>query len=98
MSGDYLLYLSVGKLLIWIGQVFVSDTINNRILHKLFSCDLCLGVWTYTILALLFKMTILQDVFPYVPFLSELIAGVFSSFLMHLLSIGYREKFSVVVV
>lgn len=51
-----------------------------------------------TITALLFKINILSDVFPYVPILSEVVVGVVSSFLLHLLTLGWREQFDVVVI
>lgn len=98
MTGVFVVYVAVGKLLIYIGQKFLADNFRNKFLHKLFECDLCLGVWVYVILALCFKMMILQDILPYVPFVTEVITGIVTSFLMHLLSIGYREKFSVIIV
>src|SRR5512138_3401890 len=98
MIGNFMLYLAAWKLLIWTGQKFVAATLKSLFFRKLFDCDFCLGVWVYTALALALKITILQDVFPYFPFVSEIIAGVVSSFLMHILTIGWREKFSVIVI
>ena len=98
MTGAFLLYLAAGKLLIWTGQKFIAANLRSWFFTKLFECDFCLGVWVYVALALLFKITIMTDVFPYVPFVSEAIAGVTTSFLMHLLSIGWREKFAVIVI
>lgn len=51
-----------------------------------------------TILAIAFKMKIMTDVFPYIPFLTELIVGVVSSLIVHLLTLGYHEQFDVVVI
>lgn len=98
MTGEFVLYLALGKLLIWTGQKFGRGNFNNRFLLRLFDCQFCLGVWVMTITALLFKINILSDVFPYVPILSEVVTGVVSSFLLHLLTLGWREQFDVVVI
>ena len=98
MTGSFLLYLAAGKLLIWTGQKFIAANAKTLFFRKLFDCDFCWGVWVYSALALLFKITIMTDVFPYVPFVSEVVAGVISSFVVHLLTIGWREKFSVIVI
>lgn len=100
MTGEFLVYVAVGRLLIWVGQTFFAETfkVKSRVLHKLVSCDLCLGVWVYTVLAYFFKITILKDLFFYTPLLSELYTGVAVSFAMHLIVMGWREKFDTVVI
>lgn len=96
MLADYVLFLGVGKLLIYIGQKFIHSNTKSEFINKLFSCDLCLGVWLYTIMSWAFGTMIFSDLFPYVPFLSELIAGCFSSFAVHLLTIGWKTKYEVI--
>jgi len=98
MTAEFLVFLGIGKLIIYIGQLFVHNNTKNEFINKLFACDFCLGVWVYTILALLFKITILSDVIPYIPIVTPLIVGCFASYLIHLVSIGVREKYSVIVI
>lgn len=98
MLGTFTAFLGIGKLIIYIVQKFVADNTKIGFVNKLASCDLCAGVWIYSILAYFLKIQILSDLLPYIPFLSEIIAGCVSSFIMHLLSIGWREKFNVVVI
>lgn len=98
MLSSYIGYLAVGKLIIYIVQKFVSDATKIELLNKWASCDLCSGVWIYTALALFFRITILSDVLIYVPFVSEIVTGCVSSFIVHLITIGWREKFNVVVI
>lgn len=98
MTGKFLIYLGVGKLIIYLVQKFVSSNSKSEFFNKLISCDLCLGTWVYCIIALAFKVVILEDVFTPVPILSELITGAVTTFGVHLLYIGWREKFSVVVI
>jgi len=53
-----------GKLLIYLIQIFPPTHYLYRwkYLEKLFTCDLCLGVWVYSILNLLyFRVDVLDD-------------------------------------
>ena len=97
MTAEYLIYLGIGKLIIYLGQKFIHDT-KITFVDRLFACDLCLGSWVYVALALCFKITILSDTMPYVAFLSQVVAGLFSSFLMHLIHLGWKEKFEVIII
>ena len=98
----YLFYGAIGKLLIYLVQKspygnFIGKIIGRedvrRFLQELLSCDLCLGVFVYAILAWIMKTNIINI---YVPVVSELITGAGMSFIVHLLSIGWREKFSII--
>jgi hypothetical protein len=84
----------VGKLLIYLGQHFppLSES-RLGFVRRLFECDLCLGVWVYSVLSWGFSMYLFNDIAPYIPLLSELVTGSVTSFFMYLLSIGYRERF-----
>jgi len=98
MTVEFVIFLGVGKLVIYILQKFLSDNVSNKFVDNLVSCDLCLGVWVYTALAGVYNIYILSDVLGYIPILSPVIAGCFASFLMHLLAIGWKAKFEVVVI
>ena len=98
MTVEFVIFLGVGKLIIYILQKFLSDNISGKFVNNLVSCDLCLGVWIYTSLATIYKINILSDVFPYIPILSQVIIGCVSSFVMHLLTLGWKSKFEVVVI
>ena len=97
MTSAFLLYLGIGKLLTYLGQKFLSN-FENKFLKTLAGCDLCLGVWVYSALAVFFKITILSDVFPFIPVLSGLITGCVSSFGVHIFTLGWKTKFDVVVI
>ncbi len=98
MTGEFLLYLAVGKLLIWTLQKFGRANFKNGFVSRLVDCQFCLGVWVMTIMALLFQIKIMIDVFPYVPIMTEVIVGVFSSALLHFITLGWHEQFDVVVI
>lgn len=101
MSSSFVLYVLVGKLLIWLlGEKF-PYFINSKseIVRKLFSCDLCLGIWIYFFIAIGAQVRLFEDLFTYnVPLTGEFIAACITSFLVHLVSIGWREKFSTVII
>ena len=98
MSVSYLIYLLVGKILIFFGMKFAEDNeIGSNFIRNLFSCGLCLGGWVFTGLSFLLGEHLFSTYF-YVPVLSELITGTFSSLLVHLVSIGWKEQFDTVVI
>lgn len=93
-----------GKLLIYLWQMFplpVSDkkTYISQLVYKLHQCDLCSGVWIYCIIALLFGIDIIQAEFGYtVQIAGALVTGAITSFVVHIFSLGWREKFEVIVI
>ena len=99
MTISFIVYVVVGKLAIFFGQKF-PYFINSKFefIRNLFACDLCVGCWIYFLLAAFLKVRLFDDVYVYVPLLSEIITGCATSFAMHLLSIGWREKFSTVII
>lgn len=99
MSAGYILFLIVGRVLIFIGNKFAKQNeINIKFLNRLLSCPLCLGVWVYTIMSTLLRYYVFEDFAPYVPVLSELVAGCFSSALVYYLENGYKSLHEVIIV
>lgn len=102
---DYFVFCVVGRTLIYTGQKFPLNHLpiigkffdEGKFLRQLFDCDFCLGVWVFTILSAIFRMNILLE-WIYVPVISELITGSVTSFLVHLVRLGWQTKFSVIVV
>jgi hypothetical protein len=69
-----------------------------KFFHDVHACDLCSGVYIYTILAWMMKVDILQMLgFDYTN-TGWLVTGGAISFFVHLLVIGIREKFLTVVI
>ena len=98
MSASFIVYLGVGKLLIYLGQKFIVSNTQDGFIRRLFECDLCLGTWIYVILALAFRIVIFEDIYGYVPLISEIVTGAVATFGMHLLSLGWKMKFAVEVI
>lgn len=98
MSVSYLIYLFVGKVIIFFGMKFAEDNeIGSKFIRNLFSCGLCLGGWVFTGLSFLLGEHLFGEYF-YVPILSEAVTGGISSLLVHLVSIGWKEQFTTVVI
>jgi len=74
-----------------------SESVIGRYLRELFGCDFCLGVWVYFFLSAVFHVALFSSVI-YCPVISELATGTIISLVMHLISIGWREKFGSIVI
>ena len=99
MLSGFFLVLVLGKISMYTIDKFpLTIKIKNRsqFLDELFSCDFCLGVWTYTVLFWLTGVWFENLLF--IPILSPLLIGTFASFLVHLISLGWRTKFEVIII
>jgi len=98
---EYIIFAVVGKLTIYFIQVFPLDHLPlvgkwfRGCLNKLWKCDLCLGFWVYLFLAVVLHANIFNF---YVNGINEIIMGMITSFLVHLISLGWKDKFSVLYV
>jgi len=95
-------YILIGKISIYFIQIFPPTSLLFKIkyigeyLEKLFTCDLCLGVYVFGVFAWLLHIDLITLLgFSYIPFISELITGAITSFVVHIFSIGWKEKFGV---
>lgn len=98
---DWVLYLILGRLLIYLWQEFPLPEFLQKYksIEKLHSCDLCSGVWVYGALSFVMTLDLLRVLgFWYVPLVSELITGASASFLTHLLRLGWNARFHVEVI
>ena len=93
------MFLVIGRTFIFFGKKFVEQNeIKIKFLNKLLSCSLCTGVWVYTIMSFLTHYYVFEDFVSYIPILSELAAGCFSSLLVYYIETGYRSLHEVVIV
>lgn len=98
MTVSYLLFMGIGKAMIYLGMKFpLFSESRYEFVRRLFECDLCLGVWIYTILSFVMGVVLFRDLF-YVLFVSELITGGITSIIMHLLGLGWSAKFSTIII
>jgi hypothetical protein len=101
MRIEYIIFVLIGRLLIFFAQKFFKQNeLEKRtfpFVQRLFSCNLCLGVWAYTILAFIFRLNALNEL-PYIPVLTELITGCVTSYLVHVIEMGWRSENEVIVI
>ncbi len=93
MIVEYFFYLLVGRLFIYLIRLFppiVRLLERYEDTEKLLNCDLCLGVWTYTILSGIMNIQIIENmnIFGY------LLTGSVSSFIMYLVVRGWNQEYS----
>jgi hypothetical protein len=94
---DWLIYLVMGKLMIFLGMKFpLPDFLErNKKIREWHSCPLCFGVYVYAILSFVLHLDLLTVLgFWYVPFVSELITGGAISFLVYIFSVGWKDVFA----
>lgn len=93
-----LLFLGLGKLLIYLIQKSpIPRILPEGLLKELVECDLCLGFWTYLFLGVMLKKDLDEELAKN-RIVSGLATASFSTFVMHLLSIGWREKFGTYII
>lgn len=91
-----LAYMAVGRLLVWIAE---TSGPTKRIwnlhpfLTELGECDFCLGCWIFPPLAAYFSVNFTAPL--YVPVASEIITGIATAFIVHLVRLGWQTKFGV---
>jgi hypothetical protein len=94
-----LTFLGVGKLLIYLIQKSpLPRILPEGLLRELVECDLCLGFWVYLVLGVLLKKDLDEDMAKENKVVSKLATAGLSTFLIHLLSIGWREKFGTYII
>ena len=98
MEVSYLLYLLVGKVLIFFGMKFAEDNeVKNNFIKNLLSCSLCWGFWAYGITSFAMGEVLFSDYY-YFPIFSQLVTGGISSLLVFLLETGWKSYFGVIVI
>lgn len=94
---DFLFYLAAGRLMTWLLQINgltrpVFD--SHPKLAELRECDLCLGFWVYLGLALFFTPPLALFPRP----VKQVVVAALSTFMMHLLRLGWASKFGGITV
>lgn len=64
--------------------------------EAMFDCDLCLGVWTYFLLFLLFKIKLIEQV--NIAVLNEFLSACVLSFIMWLVGYGWQTAFGSIII
>lgn len=99
---DYVIYCALTRVILFVVQKASKQYLSllkpskfRGFLEQLFGCDLCLGVWLYTLFAWLLDINVLYE-FRYVPVVSEVVTGIITSFIVWLLAKGWNSQFQIV--
>lgn len=97
----WIAFILIGKICIhiWMQFHFPKFMQRSEWIKKLHECDLCSGVWIYSILSFFTGVDLLVVTgFGYVPLVSAIITGIIVSWLVHIFTLGWKAKYEVVVV
>jgi len=95
---NFVLFLMTGRLLTWFLQTNgLLDPIRklHPLLEEMNECDLCLGFWVFLIMSILLKHQY-SNTGP--GWFNYLVQATFSTFVAHLLRLGWNSKFGVMVI
>lgn len=99
---NWILFAVIGKFIIyyWMKFPLPKKIEKIRFFNLLHICDLCSGVWVYLALAVLIRIDLLTLWFDfvYIPALSEVVTAMATSYVVKLLSLGFKELHLNVVV
>jgi len=98
---DWVFYLVVGKIIIHIFMQFHLPKFAQKSewLTQLHDCDLCSGVWIYSILSFFMGVDLLRvSGFGYIPVVGAIVTGIVVSWVVHLFSLGWKAKYSITVI
>jgi hypothetical protein len=94
---DYFIFLVFGKVAIFFLQTFPPlRRIKWKFLQEALDCDLCTGTWAMIFLSFVFGINLLPKANKKQNVISTILTGATSSLLVHLVSLGFKEKWSVI--
>lgn len=98
MTVEYLFFLLIGRLVIYVFDKFVSqNNVKIKFIQNLANCLLCSGVWMYSLLAIILGYSAFAD-WNFTGLLPSLLTGVFSAVLVFYLESGYKATHEVIIV
>ena len=96
---DFLVYALSGKLLLFLSKRFPPvKTIlyKKEFFAELYDCNLCYGFWVYLFLSFFFKNINVEQIKN--KYVGQIVVAGFTTFIIHLISIGWDEIFGKVVI
>lgn len=86
------LFMLAGKLIIWTLQTAAVFDLLRRVkfFNEMLMCDFCTGFWVYLVLGFLYGQALMEPL-PWNVF-TLVIEALTASYVMHLISIGWRYK------
>lgn len=97
---NWLIFILLGRLVIHIWMTFhLPKWLENEWMNGLHSCDLCSGVWIYSVLSFFLQVDLLDvSGFGHIPLVGAIITGIVTAWFMHIFILGWKAKYSIVVI
>lgn len=86
---EWLIFAATGKILVYTWMIFPMPVRMPYWFEKLHGCDLCSGVWIYSILA----VAISGSIFWENNIVMQVATGIVTSYLIHVFFVGVKEKY-----
>ena len=98
MSIEFLVYLLIGEIFVFLGMRFPPFSESKiTLVKRIWTCSLCAGTWVFTFLSFALGQVLFRDLF-YVVGISELATGGLMAFTLHLIELGWKSKFEVIII
>ena len=97
----WVFYLVIGKIIIHIWMEFHLPKFAQKSawVNQLHECDLCSGVWVYTVLAFVMGIGLLEATgFGNFPLIDPIVTGIITSWVVHIFTLGWKAKYSITVI
>ncbi len=101
LLAKWIIFLILGRIVIHIWQQFHFPRFLKKYewLKKLHECDLCSGVYAYSILSFFMETDLLEVTgFGYIPIIGAVVTGIVISWLVHVFILGWKAKYEIVVI
>jgi len=98
---SWVLFLVIGKIVIHIWMQFHLPKFLSKSewFKQLHECDLCSGVYVYSILSFFMGVDLLEVAgFGKIPLVSAIITGIVVSWVVHIFYLGWKSKYEIVVI
>ena len=101
LLAKWILFLLLGKIIIHVWMQFHLPKALKKIewFEKLHTCDLCSGVWVFSILSFFMEVDLLETTgFGYIPIVGAIVTGIVVSWLVHIFTLGWKAKYEVIII
>lgn len=101
LLAKWVLFILLGKIIIHVWMKFELPKFVKKSVWwmRLHDCDMCSGVWIYSILSFFTEIDLLEVAgMGYIPLVGAIITGIVISWLVHIFTLGWKAKYEVIVI
>jgi len=101
LLAKWILFLIFGKVAIYVWMQFHLPKFVKKYdwLVQLHECDLCSGVWIFSLLSFFTEIDLLEVTgFGYIPIVGAIVTGILTSWLVHIFTLGWKAKYEIIII